>query len=70
MAEMCIKENIMRLNEHAECIKRQNNLLYTEMDEMVRVDENARQKLHRKDTIARLKERNSAELARSTLLVD
>lgn len=28
IAEMCIRENIMRLNEHAEVIKKQNSSLY------------------------------------------
>ena len=63
VAEMCIRENIMRLTEHAEAIKRQNSQLYLEMDEMVKVGEFAREQLKRNETIMRLKERNSAEMA-------
>ena len=70
VAEMCIKENIMRLTEHAETIKAQNKQLCAEMDEMVRVDEYAREQLRRNETIMRLKERNSAEMARSVRLVE
>ena len=32
VAELCIRENIMRLSEHAETTKRQNTELYREMD--------------------------------------
>ena len=41
-----------------------------EMDEMVRVDEYAREQLKRNETIMRLKERNSAEMARSVRQVE
>ena len=34
-AELAIKEQIMRLNEHAEVIKKQNAELYREMDSLV-----------------------------------
>ena len=67
---MCIRENIMRLTEHAENIKAQNRQLYMEMDEMVRVDEYAREQLKRNETIMRLKERNTAEMARSVRQVE
>ena len=67
---MCIKENIMRLNEHGETIKKQNSQLFGEMDEMVRADEYAREQLRRNDTILRLKERNTAEMARSVRVVE
>ena len=42
IAELCIRENIMRLSEHAETIKKQNQTLYREMDEMVKIDDYAR----------------------------
>lgn len=70
VAEMCIRENIMHLTEHAETIKMQNKKLYAEMDELVRVDEYAREQLKRNDTIDRIKERNSVELARSVRQVE
>ena len=67
---MCIRENIMRLTEYSVSIKKQNEQLYREMDEMTRVDEYAREKLHRNEVIMRLKERNAQELARSIRLVE
>ena len=67
---MCIKENIMRLNEHAETIKSQNKQLYAEMDEMVRADEYAREQLRRNEVIMKLKDRNMEELARSNRMVE
>ena len=70
VAEMCIKENIMRLTEHSETLKKQNSQLYAEMDEMVRADEYAREQLRRNDTIVKLKERNTAEMARSVRVVE
>ena len=56
---MCIRENIMRLTEYSVSIKKQNEQLYKEMEEMTRVDEYAREKLHRNEVIIRLKERNA-----------
>ena len=60
----------MRLSEHAETIKKQNNQLYKEMDEMVRIDDYARTQLHRNEVILSMKERNSRELARSIRQVE
>ena len=70
IAEMLIRENIMRLTEHAETIKQQNSKLYAEMDEMVRADEYAREQLRRNETVMKLKERNTAEMARSVRIVE
>ena len=60
----------MDLNKHAETIKAQNQKLYAEMDEMVRVDEYAREHLKRNETIMRLKERNATEMARSVRQIE
>ena len=65
-----MRENIMRLAEHAEAIKRQNSQLYSEMDEMVKVGEFAREKLRRNETIMRLRDRNAAEMGRSVRMVE
>ena len=43
VAEMCIRENIMRLTEHAEVIKKQNSSLFGEMEELVQTDEYVRE---------------------------
>ena len=51
VAELELKEKIMRLTEHAETIKRQNQLLYQEMDQMVQVGEYAREQLRRNEII-------------------
>ena len=40
------------------------------MDEMVRVDEYAREHLKRNETIMRLKERNATEMARSVRQIE
>jgi len=40
------------------------------MDEMVRVDEYAREQLRRNETIVRIKERNAEEMARSVRQVE
>ena len=40
---MCIRENIMRLTEHAEVIKKQNSSLFGEMEELVQTDEYVRE---------------------------
>lgn len=70
VAELNLKEKIMMLTEHAETIKRQNQLLYQEMDQMVQVGEYAREQLRRNEIIERLRERNYDELSRSVRIVE
>ena len=65
-----LKENIARLSEHAEVVKRQNTNLFNEMEEMVNADEYVREQLKRADVLNRLKQRNTEELARSMRQVD
>ena len=68
--ELSLKEQIMRLNEHAEVIKKQNSELYREMDNLVQAGEYAREQLHRNEIIMRLKERNYEELSRSMRMIE
>jgi len=43
VAELCMKENIMRLKEHAETIKLQNQSLSAEMEELLKLGDFARE---------------------------
>ena len=40
---MCLREEIMRLEEHAEVIKKQNSVLFQEIEELVSADEYVRE---------------------------
>ena len=68
--ERNIKEDILRLKEHSEVIKKQNSQMYMELEELARADEYVREKLMRYDVVNKLKKRNAEELARSVVRVD
>ena len=64
------KEDILKLKEHSEVVKAQNQQMYLELEELSRADDYVREKLMRFDVVNKLKERNAHELARSTINVD
>ena len=64
------KEDILKLTEHSEVVKKQNQQMYLELEELSRADDYVREKLMRYDVVNKLKERNAHELARSTTKVD
>ena len=68
--ERLAKEEILRQKEHAEVIKKQNQQMYLELEELSRADDYVREKLMRYDVVNKLKQRNAEELARSTVNVD
>ena len=68
--ERHIKEEILRMQEHAEVIKKQNKQMYLELEELNRADEFVREKLMRYDVVSKLKQRNAEELGRSYNMVD
>ena len=68
--ERKIKEDILRLKEHSEVVKKQNSQMYMELEELARADEYVREKLMRYDVVNKLKKRNAEELARSIVRVD
>ena len=49
------KEEIVRLKEHAEVIKRQNQQMYLELEELSRADDYVREKLMRHNVVEKLK---------------
>ena len=68
--ERHIKEEILRMQEHAEVIKKQNKQMYMELEELNRADEFVREKLMRYDVVSKLKQRNAEELGRSHNMVN